>query len=423
MKQILLPVLLTASNDVLAQERIDTLYYNRSGSVVPSPAFAEYYRIALYPADSAGSKMFRDFYISGELRTEGHFQTIDTLDDRRTVFDGKIVSYFKNGRISEKSYYSGGLLEGEYLQYDENGMLKTRASYARGELSGTYETYGEDGSYLKMEYQTGKPIHDYYLLADGEGHSFKVRIADDMTIWESPDITERLVDYRDGVPWEVYFKNGLTIALTDAIVRDYGKWHRVNVVISNNSLTPIEFNPETDIIAYSVDKHDVATDLQVWSYNSYLKKVNRSQTWSVVLKGVSEGLASAGAGYSTSTTTGYGSYGGYNNYGGHFSYTATTTTYNAADAYLARLASQQRFADFCQALQESRQVIEQDYLKKTTIYPGESISGFVHIAWTKGERVVFVILIEGIEYIYEWGFDRKNVFLLNNTVLKSVKVG
>lgn len=90
--------------------------------------------------------MFRDFYISGELRTEGHFQTIDTLDDRRTVFDGKIVSYFKNGRISEKSYYSGGLLEGEYLQYDENGMLKTRASYARGELSGTYETYGEDGS-------------------------------------------------------------------------------------------------------------------------------------------------------------------------------------------------------------------------------------------------------------------------------------
>jgi MORN repeat protein len=208
MKQILLLILLTASNDVLAQERIDTLYYNRSGSVVPSPAFAEYYRIALYPADSAGSKMFRDFYISGELRTEGHFQTIDTLDDRRTVFDGKIVSYFKNGRISEKSYYSGGLLEGEYLQYDENGMLKTRASYARGELSGTYETYGEDGSYLKMEYQAGKPIHDYYLLADGEGHSFKVRIADDMTIWESPDITERLVDYRTVCP-------GKSISKTD----------------------------------------------------------------------------------------------------------------------------------------------------------------------------------------------------------------
>lgn len=117
MKQILLLILLTASNDVLAQERIDTLYYNRSGSVVPSPAFAEYYRIALYPADSAGSKMFRDFYISGELRTEGHFQTIDTLDDRRTVFDGKIVSYFKK------------------VAYRKNHII--RADYWRGNICST----------------------------------------------------------------------------------------------------------------------------------------------------------------------------------------------------------------------------------------------------------------------------------------------
>ena len=131
--------------------------------------------------------------------------------------------------------------------------------------------------------------------------------------------------------------------------------------------------------------------------------------------GVSEGMAAAGAGYSTSTTTGYSSYGGYSSY--------TTTTYNPSAAYQANMASQQRIADFGQALQDEQQVKKLGYLKKNTIYPGESISGFVHIAWTKGERVVFVILIEGIEYIYEWGFDRKNVFLLNNTVLKSVKVG
>lgn len=66
MKQILLLILLTASNDILAQERIDTLYYNRSGSVVPSPAFAEYYRIALYPADSAGSKKCSGIFIFRE---------------------------------------------------------------------------------------------------------------------------------------------------------------------------------------------------------------------------------------------------------------------------------------------------------------------------------------------------------------------
>ena len=324
--------LLAVGNGALAQERIDTLYYSRSGVTVRNPVFADYYRLALYPADSTGLKMFKDFYISGELRREGHFQTIDTLDDRRTVFDGDVVSYFKNGCISEKSYYSGGLLEGEYLQYDENGALKTRASYAGGELSGTYETYNEDGSCQMVEYRAGLPVHDYYLLADGSGNTLKFRIADDMPVWESPAIAERSADYRDGVPWEVYFKNGLTIALTDAIARDYGKWHRVNVIISNNSLTPVEFNPETDMTAYSVDEHDVATDLQVWSCDSYLKKVNRSQTWAAVLMGVSEGMASAGAGYSTSTTTGYSSYGGYSSY--------TTTTYNPSAAYQANMASQ-----------------------------------------------------------------------------------
>ena len=99
---LLFVLLLVVGNGALSQERIDTLYYSRSGVTVRNPVFADYYRLALYPADSAGLKMFKDFYISGELRREGHFQTIDTLDDCRTVFDGDVVSYFKNGHMSEK---------------------------------------------------------------------------------------------------------------------------------------------------------------------------------------------------------------------------------------------------------------------------------------------------------------------------------
>ena len=88
---LLFVLLLVVGNGALSQERIDTLYYSRSGVTVRNPVFADYYRLALYPADSAGLKMFKDFYISGELRREGHFQTIDTLDDCRTVFDGDVV--------------------------------------------------------------------------------------------------------------------------------------------------------------------------------------------------------------------------------------------------------------------------------------------------------------------------------------------
>lgn len=54
MNRVLLFVLLfVVGNGALSQERIDTLYYSRSGVTVRNPVFADYYRLALYPADSA----------------------------------------------------------------------------------------------------------------------------------------------------------------------------------------------------------------------------------------------------------------------------------------------------------------------------------------------------------------------------------
>lgn len=405
MKRILLFISIITSYATYAQEKIDTLYYNRSGQIAQNAVFADYYRIALYPADSIRHKEFKDFYNSGELRKEGYFLSIDSLDDSKTVFDGEICSYFRNGNISEKSHYLNGQLHGEYICYKDDGKLKTHAFYQAGELSGIYKTFNEDGSCQIVEYDTGKPIHDYYLLSDNNGNTQKFRIADDMPVWESPAIAERFVDYRDGTPWEVYFKNGITIALTHSIVKDYGKWHRIDLIISNNSTTPIEFTPELNIAAYSADNQGMTTDLQIWTCDAYMKKVKRAQTWAAIAMGFSEGLASAGAGYSTSTTTGYSSKG--------ITTTYYTTTYNATAAYQANLASQQRLANFNQALQEEKDIKQIGYIKKNTIYPGESVTGYVHVERIKGERVVFVINIEGAEYLYEWKFDKKATYLID----------
>ncbi len=406
MKQILFIILLYINGTIYAQENVDTLYYNRLGKIAANTLFAEYYRIALYPADSTCQKEFKDFYNSGELRKEGYFLSISSFDDSETVFDGEVRSYFRNGNISEKSHYDNGRLHGEYARYNDNGKLVAHAFYQAGELSGTCKTFNEDGSCQIVEYDAGKPIHDYYLLSDGDGNTLKFRITDNTPIWESPAITERFVDYRDGTPWEVYFKNGITIALTNSVIKDYGKWHRIDLIISNNSTMPIEFTPEFDISAYSTDAQGLTTYAKVWAHDEYLKKVNRAQTWMAIAVGISEGIASAGAGYSTSTTSGY------SNRTGHFSY--TTTTYNASTAYQANLASQQRIANFSQALQDEKNIKQMGYLKKNTIYPGESVSGYVHVERIKGKHVIFVINIKGAEYIYEWDFDRKNAFLPYN---------
>ena len=301
--------------------------------------------------------MFKNFYRTGETRCEGNFLSIDSTDGMRSVFDGDIVMFNKNGTVAPKAHYADGKLTG-----------------------------------------------DYYLLADSAGNTLKYRITDDSPVWESPSLAERIIEYKDGMPYEIYFKNGLTITLKCAIKRDYGKWFRVDMIITNHSLTPIEVTPENNITAVAFDEQNMPTDLQVRSYDEYMKKVNRSQTWSAILMDVSEGLSTAGAGYSTSTTTVHSSHGGSTSF--------RTSTYSPTAAAQTNLASQQRIANFSQALQNDRKIKQLGYLKKNTIYPGESVSGFVHIDCDKGLRLVVNVNIEGAEYLYEWGIGKQNTFIL-----------
>ena len=130
MKQIFLCLLLGCSvyTSLSAQEHIDTLFYTKSGQKAPNQLFAEYYRIALYPADSTRPKMFKDFYRTGETRCEGNFLSIDSTDDMRSVFDGDIVMFNQNGTVAQKAHYADGKLTGEFLQYSKRGLYRYRHS-------------------------------------------------------------------------------------------------------------------------------------------------------------------------------------------------------------------------------------------------------------------------------------------------------
>ena len=401
-------------NFALAQDRIDTLYYTKEWKYAPNKAFAGFYRVVYYPTNSLQSKQFRDYYISGELQSSGSFIKIDTLDDANTIFDGECINYFKNGKPEFVRNYQQGLLNGDFCVYKEYGLIKQTGKYSNGELSGLYTEFLDNGMYIQREYLNGQPVHDYYVVGDSDGNLTKFLIADNTPIWESPSIAERGLDYKDSTPWQFYNKNGVIIALTNTIVKDYGKWHRIDVVISNNNIVPIEFDPVVNISASSVDWDGNTSDLEVWSADKYIKKVNNSQTWTAVLMGVAEGMSTANAGYSTSTTNSYYSgnayaYGsggyGYGNYSG--TSTSHTRTYDAGAAYQARVLSQQRMADFSNAMAEEQEIKKLGYLKKNTIYPGETISGYVHIKRIKGETVQFIIKIETAEYIFDWNFGKR----------------
>lgn len=409
--------------------KLDTIYYDKDWKGVSSAAFASFFRIYDANDKSELKKHFRDYYITGELQSEGGYISIDKYDDSKSVFDGEWTNYFKSGKVEQKGYRKRGIEEGEYTAYYENGLVKMHAVMKNGKVNGILTQFNEEGNMCsQIEMLNGEPIYDYYILSNKEGYSSKLRISDNTPIYESPSLNEKKVDYRDGAAWPYYTKNGIMVAMTNTQVKDYGKWFQISLIIANNSIAPIEFDPE--LITSSLQKTNGQTvALEVWSSDRYMRKVRRTQNWNMALAGIGEGLAAAGAGYSTSTTHtnstyngysnsygnayaygsggyAYGSYNGYGSYHGNSSTTSRTTTYDGAAAYQAQVIASNRMANYENSLLNERAIKQEGYLRKTTVYPGDAISGYVNIKRISGSTMTVIVDINGAKYEFPWNISK-----------------
>lgn len=414
------------ANLSIAQNQIDTLYYDKDWRGVDNKAFATYFRIIPTSNDNNFRKQFRDYYITGELQSEGGFITIDKYDDSKSVFDGDWINYYKSGKISEKGHRINGKREGEYIVYKEDGLVSIHANFKNDKLHGVYTAFSEDGNLcMQVEYGNGEPLYDYYVVSNKDGYCSKLRLSDKQPIYETPTLDEKRVEYKDGDAWPYYNKNGIMVGMTNEKVNDYGKYFQASIVIANNSMYPIEFDPN-NITASLIDKKGEEYDLKVYSADEYMKKVRRRQNWAMALNGLAEGLAASNAGYSRSTTntsyrgysssygsaSAYGSGGyAYGNYSGNTSYygssRSTTTSYNGAAAYQAQVMASNRIAAYDNALLSERAAKDEGYLKRTTIYPGETISGYINIERKKGISMTIDFDINGAIYTFPWNIGKK----------------
>lgn len=404
--------------------KVVTFYYDINWNVVAARSIAKFYRVATYPEKVTGKKLYRDYYITGELYGTGEFITIDKIADSKTVFDGECINYFKTGKKKSRTLYYNRERYGYAYEYSEDGAITKEGFYVDGKLSGSYTEYLENGAFTKAEYLKGEPVYDYYMLHNSKGESFKMKFKDNTLIWEGLSINDLKKENLNGVNWQYYINNGLKIALTCTIIRDYGKWYRIDLRITNNSIVPVVFYPFQSS-AYSVDKKNITTNLQVLSRDQYMQKVSTSQAWTALMVGIAEGFSTANAGYSTSTTksfttynggsnsngtvsaygnggAAYGSYSSNSAYSGFEYSTSTTTSYNAAEAYRARVLSANRMAVFSNSQWQERQAKDQGYLESTNINPGETITGHIIVQRKPGVQVNFEMYLMGFNYLYPW---------------------
>lgn len=417
-------ILITPSYSI-GQKKLDTLYYDKDWKGVNTKDFATYFRIIEKNSNDNFQKWYKDYYITGEIQAEGYYKAIYRYDDSKSIFDGEYVTYYKSGKVESTGTRVNGLQDGEYTEYKEDGLIVTHAYFRKGMLNGVYTEFTEDDLCIQIEYKNGKPRYNYCIISNKEGFCSKIDLETKQPIYEAPTLEEKLTEYKDGEAWPYYNKNGIMVGMTNNEVRDYGKYFQIPIIIANNSMFPIDFDPE-EITASLQDLKGYEYDLKVYSAAEYMKKVRRQQNWAIALTAFAESMAASSAGYSSSTTTStysghsssygsasaygsggyaFGSYSGSTSYSG--SSTSKTTSYNGAAAYQAQIIASNRIAAYENALLSERAAKNEGYLKKTTIYPGEIISGYIHIQRKKGRIMYINININNAIYTFPWNINRK----------------
>ena len=65
-----------------------------------------------------------------------------------------------------------------------------------------------------------------------------------------------------------------------------------------------------------------------------------------------------------------------------------------------------RVAAYENALLSERAAKNEEYLKRTTIYPGETISGYINIERKKGVSMTINVDINGAVYTFPWNIAK-----------------
>lgn len=419
--------LLFSSTMLVHAQKLDTIYYDKKGEGITTPAFASYYRV--YSPNLIGNKKrYRDYYTNGVMKSEGEYVSIDRDDDKKTVFDGECVSYFENGKVKEKRRLFNGILHGEYTSYYDSGLVELHTFFNMGKRDGI-DTYFdlETQRCIQKIMKDDLPLYDYCIISDENGYVSKVRLSDKKIIWDSPDTKERKSFWSNDKQWHYYQINGILLALTCERVKDYGFWFRITVNVSNHTLVPFDFGCQ-NFNATLKKKNGKEIRLNVYDANLYMKKVRSAQNASLIAASIGAGLAAAAAGFSSSTSTSRTSYsgsasaygsasafgsGGYAHASGYGSSVfsgssetvTSTTSYNGFAAFQAGIIASNQIASMRDAMWQERNQRYEGYLKRSTIRPGETVSGYLNIMREKGESLKLIVSLYGAEYEFDWDLN------------------
>lgn len=410
----LLAIILFISIPSLAQKKkspstqksaiIDSVYYDSKWRGVPDKAFASFLRVYSTPVDNRYKKQYRDYYTTGEVKGEGYYISIDPMDGTKSIYDGEQISYYKSGKMEYKEYWENGKLNGEKTIYEEGGLPQKHMTYIDGNLDGVYTEFLDNDFYMQTEYENGKFINPYYTIFDNAGRKMRY----DMSGTPINDIpTEKDIkeEYTDGMPWYYYDMNGITLAACSGTFDRYGKYYKQLITIKNNLLETVEFDPDKTE-AFILNKENDTIKLKTLSADDYTEVIQRQKGILGALAGVAAVTAnvtsaSIGNGPTSTSTANIEA-----NIGGEISNaTIKTSTYDYNQSYRNGVIMGQNISNMERGFNAASEEAYEGYLKRHTLRPGESMSGYILFKYEKGISFMSKIYVNGMPYPFSFDLN------------------
>ena len=374
------------------KDRTDTIYYDKTWRVISNKTFATYYRYALYPADSLAPKYFKTFYLNGELQGEGNFIELGDRNDANSIFDGEIDYYYPGGALKRRMFYSNGKSNGECTDYYENGNIKEHISIIDGKKHGINSSFTEDGIVCRLqEYDNDKPSA-FYVIVDKDGNYSKYDAATEQPLLEEPNVDERQTEYKNGVAWPYYNKNGLILGVSNSNVRDnIGNFREIRVFLVNKSMINVEIDPK-NVTVYSVKK-DKRTNFELMEADEYDEKVYKKQVKNKKRSLKKKAVVTIEREDNVSENLGASVF--------------DAGTSNTLKAFQERIISLKTLVNTNRMKYAEREHDDLGYLERTTVHPGEMVAGFLLTDDKKVDDLFVEVTIGGIKYVYEWTTEMK----------------
>lgn len=243
---------------------------------------------------------------------------------------------------------------------------------------------------------------------------------------KSSPVKEYGYSMKDGNLIYYYKHKGMSISMTLFSDNSYGNYYQAWINIQNFTGKNLLLAPNRITAKSFIKKAEEMKDLQILSYEEYMKKVQRKQNWQNFAVAFSNGLAASNAGYSYSTTntsaTGvtnsFGSASGYvgDTYGYASGYSSsystaygrsTTQSYNGSAAYAAQQNANAQTNAYISNQYEIKSRLSEGYIKANTLANQTEFMGYFNIQFIKTDNLKIEIPINGETYVFSRSWSNK----------------